>query len=111
MALTVRNNDRLATMMWQIPAGSNTAGIGKLRWLDAPGVDQELPATIDPDGDVSSFGRTVIKGRIIMTPGHETLIITAFAMIGLLSILTFSMVARYRKAHNDHVESSAEQAA
>ena len=46
-----------------------------------------------------------------MTPGHETLIITAFTMIGLLSVLTFSMVARYRKAHSKHEEPSAEQVA
>lgn len=34
-----------------------------------------------------------------MTPGHEALIITAFTMIALLSVVTFTMVARYRKAH------------
>ncbi|MGB9036341.1 MAG: hypothetical protein WCC45_17655 [Paeniglutamicibacter sp.] len=55
--------------------------------------------------------RTVMKGRIIMTPGHEALIITAFTMIGLLSVLTFAMVARYRKAHNAHEEPGAEQVA
>ena len=52
-----------------------------------------------------------MKGRIIMTPGHEALIITAFTMIGLLSVLTFAMVARYRKAHNAHEEPGAEQVA
>lgn len=35
-----------------------------------------------------------------MTPGHETLVITAFSMIAMLSIVTFAMVARYRKAHS-----------
>ncbi|MBV1778826.1 hypothetical protein KRR55_06845 [Paeniglutamicibacter sp. ABSL32-1] len=46
-----------------------------------------------------------------MTPGHEALIITAIAMIGLLSVLTFAMVSRYRKAHNRHGEPGAEKAA
>ena len=35
-----------------------------------------------------------------MTPGHETLVITAFSMIAMLSVVTFAMVARYRKAHS-----------
>ncbi|WP_411732643.1 hypothetical protein [Paeniglutamicibacter sp.] len=46
-----------------------------------------------------------------MTPGHEALIITAFTMIGLLSVLTFAMVSRYRKAHQKHEEPGAEKAA
>lgn len=35
-----------------------------------------------------------------MTPGHETFVITAFSMIVMLGIVTFVMVARYRKAHS-----------
>ena len=46
-----------------------------------------------------------------MTSGHEALIITAFTMIGLLGILTFAMVARYRKVHREHEELNAEQVA
>ncbi len=46
-----------------------------------------------------------------MTPGHEVLIITAFTMIGLLGILSFAMVARYRKEHNEYEELNAEQVA
>ena len=46
-----------------------------------------------------------------MTPGHETLVITAFSMIAMLSIVTFAMVARYRKAHSrDDVAGTSEQA-
>lgn len=33
-----------------------------------------------------------------MIPGHEALIFTAFSTIALLSIVTFAMVARYRKS-------------
>ena len=46
-----------------------------------------------------------------MTPWHEALIITAFTMIGLLSVLTFAMVSRYRKARKKHEEPGAEKAA
>lgn len=35
-----------------------------------------------------------------MIPGHEALILTAISTIAMLSILTFTMVARYRKSHS-----------
>ena len=62
-------------------------------------------------GNAPVTHRIFRKGRTIMTPGHEVLIITAFTMIGLLGILSFAMVARYRKEHNEYEELNAEQVA
>lgn len=50
--------------------------------------------------------RNVKKGQTRMTPGHEALVITAFTVIALLSIVTFVMVSRYRKSHTASEDSS-----